>query len=378
MSHFAAIIASEIEGAQQTRNPIRRGFVDMKAAVLEALQKPLVVREVADPSPEPRGVVVRVEGEGICRSDWHVWMGDWEWIGLKPPLPNIMGHEMAGVVEEVGSEVKRFKKGDRVLAAIVWCCGSCEFCLIGRQNLCNNARIGGYTDPGGYGRYCMVPNADINLVALPDSVDFVTAAAMGCRFPTAYHGLRNQARLKGGEWVAVQGCGGVGLSVVQIASALGANVVAVDLSDEKLAKAKELGAVATFNASSGNVPEAVQEITKGGAHVSVDALGIATTCLNSVLSLRKGGRHVQIGLTTAAEKGQISLPVDIMVVKELEFIGSLVDKQSCYPEMFALVESGKVDPRQLVSRTVPVEEASSVLESMTSFGTMGMVIITQW
>ena len=178
--------------------------------------------------------------------------------------------------------------------------------------------------------------------------------------------------------MAVHGCGGVGLSAEQIAAALGANVVAVDISDEKLAKARELGAVATVNAARENAPEAVKEITKGGAHVSVDALGIQTTCLNSVLSLRKGGRHVQVGLTTQAEKGQVPVPVDMIVAMEIEFLGSIVHPQSGYDGMLEMVTSGKVNPNKLVTRTVRIEEASSVLESMTEFGTVGMVIINQW
>lgn len=350
----------------------------MKAAVLEAFQKPLAVKEVADPTPGPRDAVIRVEGEGICRTDWHNWMGDWEWIGLKPQLPAILGHEMGGVVEAVGADVSQFKVGDRVVVPVVLCDATCEYCLKGRQNLCLNLNIPGMTINGGYGRYCRIPNADANLVKLPDSVDFITAAAMGCRFPTAWHGVRDQGGVKGGEWVVVYGCGGVGLSTVQVASALGANVVAVDISDEKLAKAKELGAVATVNSSSTNAPEAVKEITKGGAHVSVDALGIATTCLNAVLSLRKSGRHIQIGLTTQAEKGLVPLPIDLMIAMEIEFKGSLVLNQSNYPEMMAMVESGKVNPRKLVSKTIPIEQASSVVESMSNFGTLGMVIINQW
>ncbi|GBD14322.1 Alcohol dehydrogenase [bacterium HR25] len=350
----------------------------MKAAVLETFRQPLVVKEVPDPTPGPGDAIVRVEGEGICRSDWHAWMGDWEWIGLKPQLPIVPGHEMAGVVEEVGPGVRRFKKGDRVLSPVVWACGSCEFCLKGRQNLCATPNIPGFSTGGGYGRLVKVINADLNLIPLPEGIDFITAAAMGCRFPTAYHAVRDQGRVKGGEWVAVHGCGGVGLSAVQIAAALGANVVAVDISDEKLAKARELGAVATVNAARENAPEAVKEITKGGAHVSVDALGIQTTCLNSVLSLRKGGRHVQVGLTTQAEKGQVPVPVDMIVAMEIEFLGSIVHPQSGYDGMLEMVTSGKVNPNKLVTRTVRIEEASSVLESMTEFGTVGMVIINQW
>lgn len=350
----------------------------MKAAVLEAFRQPLVVKEMPDPIPGPGDAIVRVEGAGICRSDWHAWMGDWEWIGLKPQLPIIPGHEMAGVVEEVGPNVRRFKKGDHVLCPVVWACGACEFCLKGRQNLCANTQIPGFTLNGGYGRLLKVVNADLNLIPLPEEIDFVTAAAMGCRFPTAYHAVRDQGRVKGGEWVVVHGCGGVGLSAVHIAAALGASVVAVDIFDEKLAKARELGAVATVNAARESVPEAVKEITKGGAHVSIDALGIQATCINSLLSLRKGGRHVQVGLTTQVEKGQVPIPVDMIVAMEIEFVGSLVHPQSGYDSLLEMVTRGKLDPKKLVGRTIRVEEASSVLEAMSKFETIGMVIINQW
>lgn len=350
----------------------------MKAAVLEELRKPLVVRDVPDPETPPDGAIVRVEANGICRSDWHAWMGDWGWVGITPQLPHVLGHEFTGVVEEVGPQTTRFRRGDRVIVPFSQGDGTCEYCRTGHENVCLHGTFPGFSYWGGFGRYVAVPRADLNLVALPEGVGFVEAASMGCRFMTSFHGLVDQARVRPGEWVAVHGCGGIGLSAIHIAAALGANPIAVDISDEKLALAKELGAVATVNARSDNAPGAIREITRGGAHVSVDALGVATTCLNSLLSLRKRGRHLQIGLTTQAEQGMITLPMDMITLMELQVLGSLGMPPSRYPEMLRMVELGRLRPGKMVTRTVPVEEASDVLASMSDFATVGVTVIDRW
>lgn len=350
----------------------------MKAAVVEKFGEPLVVKEVPDPTPGSTDAVIRVEEEGICRTDWHLWRGEWEWIGLKPNLPIILGHEMAGVVEEIGSEVRRYKPGDRVMVPVVEGCGHCENCIAGRSNLCVTPNLPGMTHDGGYSQRARVLNADFNLIPVPDGVSFEAASAMGCRFPTAWRAIRDQGGLRGGEWVAVHGCGGVGLSAVMIASALGGNVVAIDIDDAKLSFARELGAVAIVNAQREKVPEAVQTITKGGAHLSIDALGVATTQLNSVMSLRRGGRHVQIGLTTFEEGGKVPLPVDYMILFEIAYIGSVVNPVAGYPALLAMVEQGKLHPERLVTQHVPISEAGRVLDAMTTFGTRGMVMIDQW
>src|SRR5581483_4364598 len=209
--------------------------VPMKAAVMEGVREPLVVRDVPDPEPPSHGVVLRVEANGICRSDWHLWMGDWSWFGLRVPLPHVLGHEFCGVVEEVGRDVVRWRAGERVLVPFSAGEGTCEWCRSGYQNLCDTLLTPGVVSWGGYARRAAVPFADVNLVRLPESVDFVEGASMGCRYMTAFHAIVDQAGVRAGEWVAVHGCGGVGLSAIQIATALGANVVAVDVSDEKLA-----------------------------------------------------------------------------------------------------------------------------------------------
>jgi D-arabinose 1-dehydrogenase-like Zn-dependent alcohol dehydrogenase len=350
----------------------------MRAAVMEGIRQPLVVRDVPDPSPPANGVVVRVEANGICRSDWHLWTGDWSWFGLALSLPHVLGHEFCGVIDEIGPEVTRWHKGDRVLVPFSQGEGSCEWCRTGHQNICDTMLTPGIVSWGGYGRRAAVPFADVNLVELPESVGFVEAASMGCRYMTSFHGLVDQARVSAGEWVAVHGCGGIGLSAVQIATALGANVIAVDVADDKLAFAKELGAVATVNATGVDPAGAIFEITGGGAHVSIDALGIATTCRNSVNSLRKRGRHLQIGLTSSAEQGEVALPIDLIVLKEATIIGSLGMQAPRFGAMMQMVETGKLRPGKLVSRTIPVDEAGTVLASMDKFATVGVTVIDRY
>lgn len=350
----------------------------MRAAVMEGFRQPLVVREMPEPTPAPHGVVVRVEANGICRSDWHVWAGDWTWAGVKVPLPHILGHEFCGLVEVAGGEVTRWKPGDRVLVPFSQGEGNCEWCRSGYHNVCDTPLTPGVAYWGGFGRYVAVPYADTNLVPLPEAIGFVEAASMGCRFMTSFHGLVDQARVQAGEWVAVHGCGGVGLSAVQIATALGANVIAVDVADDKLQLAKQLGAVAAVNAASERVVKAIMQLTKGGAQVSVDALGVAATCRNSIGCLRKRGRHLQIGLTSAAEKGEIALPIDAIVFKEINVIGSLGMPAPRFGAMLRMVESGKLAPGRLVNRTVPLAEASAVLESMARFATVGVTVIDRY
>jgi D-arabinose 1-dehydrogenase-like Zn-dependent alcohol dehydrogenase len=351
----------------------------MRAAVMEAVRQPLVVKEMPDPECPSNGVVLRSEAEGICRSDWHCWSGDWFWIGLVPAMPLVMGHEFCGVIEEVGKDVHNFKKGQRVLVPFSQGDGICEYCRSGNSNVCGNAGVPGFTYWGGYGRYVAIPHADVNLVLMPDGVDFLEGASMGCRFMTSYHGIVDRAQVKPGEWVAVHGCGGIGLSAVHVASAIGANVVAVDLDERKLELARKMGAQFTVNAKKAeDVAMAVFDITHGGAHVSVDALGIATTCRNSILSLRKQGRALQIGLTTSAEKGEVALPIDRMVLFELQLIASLGMPATRYPSMLQMVEAKKLRPREMITETVGLDGASRVLEQMTTFQNVGVSIINQY
>ncbi|WP_348612824.1 zinc-dependent alcohol dehydrogenase family protein [Halobaculum rarum] len=353
----------------------------MRAAVLREHGEPLDVTEVDDPEPDPKGVVVEVEACGICRSDWHGWQGDWDWLGIQPQPGQILGHEPAGHVTAVGEDVTNFAEGDHVAVPFNLGDGTCMQCRTGHGNTCENPMPLGFVEPvpGAFAELVHVPAADHNLVHLPDGVGSVDMAGLGCRFMTAFHGLAHRAPVEAGDWVAVHGCGGVGLSAVHVADALGANVVAVDLDDDKLSTAEELGAAETVNAGdTDDVPEAVQALAGGGCHVSVDALGIAETCRNSVLSLGTRGTHVQIGLTTSEEKGMVELPTDAMVMKEIEFVGSLGLPPTRYDEIFRMVARDKLDPSAVISETVSLDDVNDKLSAMTDFGTEGIPVIDEF
>ena len=202
---------------------------------------------------------------------------------------------------------------------------------------------------------------------------------MGCRFMTAFHGLTQRARLQAGEWIAVYGCGGIGLSAIEIATCLGAHASAVDIGADKLALAEELGAVATINAAEVDNPAAaVIEFTAGGAQVSLDALGIQQTCENAIGSLTKRGRHLQIGMTSGQDGGKLRLPIDDVINKELDLCGSKGMPAQNFPAMLRLVAAGRLDPARLVTRTVPLEEAGEVLASMGGFDTLGFTVIDRF
>jgi len=344
----------------------------MKAMVMEEIGKPMVVKNWPEPKCPADGAIVRVEGSGICRSDWHLWQGDWVWVGFKPRLPTVLGHEFAGVVEEVGKDVKNLKPGMRVVAPLVQGCGMCDDCRGGHSNHCFTP------SNGGYAQFAVLRHADFNCAELPEKVDFVEASSMGCRYVTAFHGILDQGQVKAEENVVVYGCGGVGLSAIQIAAALGARVIAVDLDDRKLELAKEVGAADVVNGKKTDPVKAVMELTRGGADVSVDALGIAATCRNAISSLRKRGRHIQIGLTTQLEKGEVALPVDQIVFKELQIMGSLAIQSFRYPAMLNMVERGRLEPRKLITETIPLEKAFGVLEQMSRFENVGISVINQF
>ena len=350
----------------------------MRAAVVQEANKPLVVEDVSDPTPGPSDAVLKVEASGICRSDWHGWQGDWKWIGLGLELPAILGHEFGGEVVAVGKDVRNFREGDRVTAPFHHGCGRCEFCLAGRPNLCADVFVYGFAGvKGSYAEYLLVTEADTNLISLPENVAATSAAALGCRFMTGFHAIE-RGRVAAGEWVAVQGAGGVGLSAIQTGAAVGAQVIAVDIDDDKLDQAREAGAIATVNSKNEDVAEAIHEITKGGAQVGIDALGIQETITNSINSLRKGGRHVQVGLTGADEEGIARIPIDAMTAAELELLGSFGNPQPNYPRLLALVAQGRLDPQSLVEREVGLGDINEVFDNMSNFKTKGFNIVTQF
>jgi propanol-preferring alcohol dehydrogenase len=348
---------------------------ELRAARLVEIAQPLVIEDVPDPHPGPREAIVKVEVEGICRTDWHTWQGDWSWVGLAPPLPIIMGHEFAGDVVEVGNEVNAIRVGDRVAVPFHEACGNCGYCRQGRTNLCDAMEFLGMTHDGGYAEYVRVVNADLNCVPLPESVSYDAAAALGCRFMTAWHAVQHQARLRAGEWLAVHGVGGIGLSAVQIGAATGAAVIAVDIDDRKLEVARSQGAALTINARSTDVVAAIKEATSGGADVALGGLGTASLVHAAIMSLRKGGRLVQVGLTSKAEEGIVGIPLDELIEAELTIVGSVGNPHVHLPALLSLVGEQRLDPAGLVTERTGLDGAQSVLERMTSFDTVGFALI---
>nr|WP_319390006.1 zinc-dependent alcohol dehydrogenase family protein [uncultured Cohaesibacter sp.] len=346
----------------------------MKAILFEKFEEAPKLVTLPDPTPEPHGVVIKVEATGVCRSDWHGWMGHDPDI----ELPHVPGHELAGIIEAVGKDVRNWKVGDRVTVPFVCGCGSCPECHAGHQQVCAHQEQPGFTHWGSFAEYVPIHQADLNVVALPETMDFATAASLGCRFATSFRGVVDQGRVSAGEWVAVHGCGGVGLSAVMIANAIGANVIAIDIDDRKLALAKELGAVATINgATVANVAEAVMEISRGGAHVSLDALGNPVTCFNSIQNLRRRGRHVQIGLMLA-DHATPRIPMAKVIGHELEILGSHGMQAHRYGAMLDMVQSGKLDPARLVGDRISLAEAPAALMNMDSFQSVGATVITRF
>jgi D-arabinose 1-dehydrogenase-like Zn-dependent alcohol dehydrogenase len=348
----------------------------VKAARLVRQRAPLEIVQLPDPAPGPGEVVVRVEAEGICRTDWHVWNGDWGWVGMTPDLPLVLGHELGGQVVAIGAEVRRVAVGDRVTAPFHEACGTCPYCLAGRSNLCDRLQFIGLTHDGGYAQFAAIRNADFNVVHLPGSVDALSAAAIGCRYMTAFHAVVHRGGLSPGQWVVVHGSGGVGLSAVQIAAALGGRVIAVDLAPAKLAKARAEGAEHTVDASSQDVVAAVRELTGGGAHLAIGGIGVAALVSNAVLSLRKGGRLAQVGLTSQAEQGYVPLALDYLIENEIEIVGSVGNPHVTYPELLGLVERRTLRPKSIVGETVTLEQAGAVIESMDAYDTLGFTVIT--
>ena len=313
----------------------------MRAVTYDEFRGPLSMRDVPEPAVPAGGVLVRVAATGVCRSDWHGWQGHDADITT---LPHVPGHELAGTVAAVGTGVTRWSVGDRVTAPFVNACGRCQQCAEGNHQVCAFQRQPGFTHWGSFAELVALDAADVNLVALPDGMSMVTAASLGCRFATSYRAVASVARVQPGERVVVFGCGGVGLSAVQVAVALGASVAAIDVNPAAVELARSMGATA--------------DVEPGDAHVTVDAIGdprVVETCLSF---LRPRGRHVQVGLLPDE---QPELPMGRLLAQELQVLGSHGMAAHEYPAMLAMVASGQLRPDLLVSRTVPLEAAGAAL-----------------
>lgn len=344
----------------------------MRGALIEEFRGEIKVGRLPDPECPPHGAIVKVEACGVCRSDHHSWCGH----DPDVVLPHVMGHEFAGVVAEVGSETSHIKVGDRVTAPFILGCGQCADCTSGNATICAHQDVMGFTDWGAFAELLAIPNADFNLVPLPEDMDFATAAGMGCRVTTSYRALTDRLGLQPSEWLAVHGCGGVGLAAIQIAKALDARVIAIDLNEDALELAKSFGAELALNVkSTDTVGEAIRDMTGGGAHASIDALGIAATYENSIRGLRKLGRHVQVGMPV--KDPVVDLPLlELVYSRQISIMGSRGIAPHGFKGLMDLATQKTIDLSSLITKTIGLSEVEASLTAMDNFAAPGVTVIT--
>lgn len=346
----------------------------MKGAIYHEFGMTIELSEVPDPIPSANSVVLKVLATGLCRSDWFGWQG----YDKDIVLPHIPGHELVGEIIDVGSQVEKWKIGDRVTTPFVGGCGECPECKSGNQQVCDFQFQPGFTAWGSFAEYTKIEYANQNLVLVPDHLNSIAAASLGCRFITAYRGLVHQAEIKPGQRIAVHGCGGVGLSAIMIAKACGAEAIAIDLSPQSLELAKSFGADHLINASEvDDIPRLIKDLTQGGVHISIDAIGKPDACINSICSLKKRGKHIQIGLLEG-DFAQVKVPMDLVVANELELKGSHGMQAHRYDEMFDFVNQKNIDLSALVSEVVDLKSGIDRLVTMDKNPPSGITIINQF
>ncbi len=332
----------------------------MKAIQLIEPQKPVELREIQAPEPGPDDVLVRVKAAGVCHSDAHYRGGR----SRVDPLPLTLGHEVAGIIERVGTAVTTVARGDRVCLHYLTSCGRCSQCERGNEQFCATGSMLGHYRPGGWAEFIVVPAR--NAVRLPDAISFEHGAVMMCSSSTALHALR-QGRLAEGETVAVFGAGGLGMSAIQIARALGASrVFAVDVSDAKLALAKEYGAV-PVDAKSGDAAEIIRALTGGnGVDVAVELIGLGVTMRQALQSVAVHGRAVIAGL--ASQMLEIDTYSELLG-REAEIIGANDHLLSELPFLLQLAADGALDLSRVVERTIPLDAGivNEVLDELDAF-----------
>lgn len=338
--------------------------------MVDRFGEPPVLREVPDPVCPADGVVLAVEATGLCRSDWHAWRGHDDGVRL----PHVPGHELAGVIVEVGSAVTRHAIGERVTVPFVCACGRCEACRSGDGQVCERQEQPGFTHWGSFAELTALHHADGNLVPVPASLPSEVAALLGCRFSTAYRAVVQQGGVTPGRWVAVHGCGGLGLSAVMIAAARGARVVAVDVDPAALDLATEVGAEAAIVArDEAQVVAAIRDLTDGGAHVSLETVGAPAAYRISLASLRRRGRHVQVGLLAPGASAP-SLPLAAVVAGELELVGSHGMAARHFPAMLAEIEAGRLAPGVLIRRRISLADLPGAVQAMDGGSPLGVTV----
>ena len=333
----------------------------MKAAVYHGPGRPLTIEERPAPKPAPGEILVRVAACGVCHTDLH-YLDHGVKTFREPPL--ILGHEPSGTVVENGPGAALFRAGERVLLPAVLTCGRCRQCRVGRENICESMRMFGNHLDGAYAELVTAPEKDV--FRLPEEIPLEEGSIIADALSTPYHAVVRRAEVRPGETVVVFGCGGVGMNVVQVAAASGGRVIAVDLSEEKLERARRLGASETVHPpSAGDAPKAVRRLTDGGADAALEAIGNPATIRQAFDSLRTGGRLVVVGYTAE----DVPIPASRLMFREIAVLGSLGCRPVDYPPLIRMVRDGRLKVKELVSHRFPltrIGEAFDLLRRGTS------------
>ncbi len=341
----------------------------MKAAVFHEPKQPLQIEEVETPKIESHEILVKIAACGVCNTDMH-YIDHGVQTFKKPPM--ILGHEPSGIVEEAGAGVKNFKVGDRVLIPPVFSCGYCANCRLGRENICfNMVMLGNHID-GAFAEYTKVPAKDCQ--HLPEELPLEESSIIADAISTPYHAVKNRAQVRPGDSVVVFGCGGVGINVVQVASAAGASVIAVDRVDYKLDMAKKLGAQHTINASDKEDKALLKEIrtlTGGGADIAIEAIGNPKTIELASAAVKAGGLHCQIGYT----RHSVPMNAGRLMFREIEIKGSLGCRPVDYPNIIEMVKTGKIQLEPVVTHKFKLEDIDKAFDLMRKGESLRSIIV---
>lgn len=339
----------------------------MKAAVFHGPDIGLKIDDIPIPEVKADQILVKVAACGACHTDLH-YIEHGVATFKKPPI--VLGHEASGTVEKAGRDVTHLKEGDRVLIPAVLTCGRCTLCRTGRENICSDMTMLGNHFDGAYAEYVAVPAKDV--LTLPESIPLAEASIIADALSTPYHAVKNRARVRAGDTVAVFGCGGVGINAVQLATAAGASVIAIDVAETKLEWATQFGATATINASKvERVSKEIKQLTGGGVDIAMEVIGNPKTIEEAFESVRVGGRLCIVGYTHEA----ISIVAGKIMFKELEIVGSLGCRPVDYAPLVGMVERGAIKLKPLVTHRFSLDDINKAFEVMKEGVSLRSIII---